>query len=94
MYSGLLVDLECVCRGCLFILWSTGLGSSFAHDEFGPAFAVLAVWTVLGGLGVESLQFGVGDFLNGAVAGSDAVAQSAREQDQVSEKGQIRQPPI
>lgn len=84
MYKGLLVDLGYVRRGCLFILGSTGLWSSFAHEEFGPALAVLAIGAALGGLGVESLPFSSFNFFNSGVSGSDAIAHSAREHDQVS----------
>lgn len=84
MYKGLLVDLDYVRRGCLFILGSTGLWSSFAHEEFGPAHAVLAIGAALGGLGVESLPFSSTNFFNGSVSDSDAIAHSAREHDQVS----------
>lgn len=56
--------------------------------------AVLAIGTALGHLGVESLPFGVGDFINSAVAGSDAVAHSAREHDHVSENNKIKHRPL
>ena len=99
MYKGLLVDLEYVRRGCLFILGSTGLWSSFAHEEFGPArkklleevstkrdkpHAVFAIGAALGGLGVESLPLSSLNFFNSSVSDSDAIAHSAREHDQVS----------
>jgi len=99
MYKGLLVDLGYVRRGCLFILGSTGLWSSFAHEEFGPArkelleqvstkrdkpHAVLAIGAALGVLGVESLPFSSFNFFNSGVSGSDAIAHSAREHDQIS----------
>jgi hypothetical protein len=101
MYKGLLVDLGYVRRGCLFILGSTGLWSSFAHEEFGPArkelleqvstkrdkpHAVLAIGAALGGLGVESLPFSSFNFFNSGVSGSDAIAHSAREHDQISKR--------
>jgi len=84
MYRGLLLVLECGRRGCLFILGSTSLWSSFAHEEFRPAHAVLAIGAALGVLGVESLPFSSSNLLNGGVAGSNAITHSAREHDQVS----------